>query len=141
MKPDPSMRIRCASVPEAAGASGSAMARSDAKSVSVIVPGPRVQAVDTRAIGAEGLLIDDVQPHAGMPERTHAAIAGDDPAVGHDDLRLAHVGRRRVGLESHLNPLVGGGTPMIALRAVVSTCLVWLRRLLLALPVAGCAGL
>src|SRR3954462_7134395 len=119
MKPEPSIRIRCPSGPEAGGASatGSAMAMSSGTLVSVVVPGARLQPINAGAVGAEGLVVGDVQPDSGMAERPAAAVAGHDPAVDHEGLGLAHIGRGRVGLGRHRNPLVGGGAWMIALAA------------------------
>src|SRR5436305_14635314 len=98
MNPDPSMRIRCEAASDrpvaSASASGSAMAAS-AMSVPVVVPGPGHEPEDARTIGAEGLLVDDVEPDPRMPERTIAAVARHDPPVDHDDLGLADVEARR----------------------------------------------
>src|SRR3954447_22444413 len=86
MNPDPSIRIRCSfsSAAPAVSTAGSASAASDI-SVPVVASGAGLQPEHARAVRAEGLLVDDIEPDAGMPERPVAAVAGDDPAVDHDD--------------------------------------------------------
>ena len=92
MKPEPSMRTRW-------GSGGAVMSGT---SVSLVVSGAGGKAEDARAIGAEGLLVLDMQPDAGMAERTVAAVAGDGAAVHEERLGVADGGRGCGGAERHL---------------------------------------
>jgi hypothetical protein len=49
----------------------------------LIITRARFQDEQARAVRAEGLLVFDAQPYAGMAQRPVAAIAGDDAAFHH----------------------------------------------------------
>ncbi len=76
-------------------------------SVTVVVAGPGREAKNAGAIGAKGLLVLDVQPHAGVAERPVAAVAGDVAAVNDEDLGFPNSRRGRGGAEWHCESLLG----------------------------------
>ncbi len=131
MKPEPSISSRCRSGFVAAA---SAL-------MAVPVAGARVQHVEPRAIGADGLPVGNPQIDARMAERAVAAVAGDCPVIDMDDLE----GERGLGTVGHEIFYGGMGALMIAIRGALSTIrdrpmrlAVLLSAMLLSL--AGCAG-